>query len=198
MSKTYYVKRVDNNNDELYHWKYIKREKKPNGKWRYYYDKDALKKDLKDKFNSIYNDPNNIYDMDSSNYDEKMKQLANSKEWQDIVKRRDPEYVRTTPDGKTKYLIDDYLVKKKHPTLDVIDDLGAGRKISLNKIDTKTLVAGGKDYIKSAQHLLGLAAMALTEKFKFQQGTYKKEQKALADKIDSGSTFVSQFLKQFR
>ena len=26
--------------DELYHWKYIKREKQPNGKWRYFYKDD--------------------------------------------------------------------------------------------------------------------------------------------------------------
>lgn len=32
-------------NKDLTHWKYIKREKK-NGKWRYYYDKDTVKKDL--------------------------------------------------------------------------------------------------------------------------------------------------------
>lgn len=31
--------------DELYHWKYIKKVKK-NGKWRYYYDMDELKDDL--------------------------------------------------------------------------------------------------------------------------------------------------------
>lgn len=31
--------------DELYHWKYIKKVKK-NGKWRYYYDKEQLKDDL--------------------------------------------------------------------------------------------------------------------------------------------------------
>lgn len=32
--------------DELYHWKYVKRVKK-NGKWKYYYDWDELKKDTK-------------------------------------------------------------------------------------------------------------------------------------------------------
>lgn len=37
--------------DELYHWKYIKREKRPNGKWRYYYDKKQLKQDAKDFWN---------------------------------------------------------------------------------------------------------------------------------------------------
>ena len=33
--------------DELYHWKYIKREKQANGKWKYYYDTDQLKNDVK-------------------------------------------------------------------------------------------------------------------------------------------------------
>ena len=34
--------------DVLMHWKYIKRVKK-NGKWRYYYDEESLKRDIKDK-----------------------------------------------------------------------------------------------------------------------------------------------------
>ena len=32
---------VDIDEGELRHWKYIKREKLPNGKWRYYYDMEA-------------------------------------------------------------------------------------------------------------------------------------------------------------
>lgn len=39
--------------DELYHWKYVKREKQANGKWRYYYDTDELKSDVK----AFVNDP---------------------------------------------------------------------------------------------------------------------------------------------
>lgn len=38
--------------DELMHWKYIKREK-IKGKWRYYYDYKSLKKDIKSTLNSI-------------------------------------------------------------------------------------------------------------------------------------------------
>lgn len=34
----------------LMHWKYIKKVKRPNGKWRYYYDRKALKKDMLSKF----------------------------------------------------------------------------------------------------------------------------------------------------
>lgn len=37
--KYYYVSK----NDELKHWKYIKKVRGKNGKWRYYYDADQLK-----------------------------------------------------------------------------------------------------------------------------------------------------------
>lgn len=33
---------IDLNEDEICHWKYIKREKLPNGKYRYYYDQSEL------------------------------------------------------------------------------------------------------------------------------------------------------------
>lgn len=46
MSKTYVaVQRTGQKDNELTHWKYIKKVKK-NGKWRYYYDKDSLKRDV--------------------------------------------------------------------------------------------------------------------------------------------------------
>lgn len=46
MNKTYYATVVrTGNKNELVHWKYVKKVKK-NGKWRYYYDTDALKKDI--------------------------------------------------------------------------------------------------------------------------------------------------------
>lgn len=40
---------IDLDEDEIMHWKYIKREK-VNGKWRYYYDKDEMKNDVKGFF----------------------------------------------------------------------------------------------------------------------------------------------------
>ena len=43
---------VEVENDELMHWKYIKK-KKVNGKWRYWYDYDSLKKDVKSVFNNV-------------------------------------------------------------------------------------------------------------------------------------------------
>lgn len=173
MERCYAIRR-SNSSNELTHWKYIKKVR-VNGRWRYYYDKESLKADVKNKLDSIYNDPTNMYDVSGSNYDKKLREIANSKEWQDIVRRQDPEYVRKNADGTTTYLIDDYLVKKKHPELDIIDDLGSGRKISLNEINAQTLIAGGKDYIKSAQQVLGIAARVLTEKFKLSQGSYNKQ-----------------------
>lgn len=182
--------------NDIYHFKYIKKEKK-NGKWRYYYDKDVLSKEIKKKFDSVYNDPNNIYDVSASNYDKRMKQIEQSKEWQDIVRRKDPEYVRKNKDGTTTYLMDDYLVKKKHPELDAIDDIGAGRKISINKVTTKSLIAGGKDYVKTVQTVIGLAARVLTEKIKYQQGTYKDEQDTISRNVNQGIRFVSALSKYY-
>lgn len=168
---------------DLTHWKYIKRVKK-NGKWRYYYDKRK-----------------NMYDVSSRDYDTKMKQIAKSKEWQDIVSRNDPEYVKTLEDGSKKYLIDDYLVKKKHPELDVISDLGAGRKVSLNEMNVGTFIAGAKDYIKSAQQMIGVVSTALTEKFKLQQGSYDKQinssTKQVNDTINKGANFVSLLFQSY-
>ena len=40
--------------EDIEHWKYIKREKK-NGKWRYYYDEDRAKSDVKDKQKAYWN-----------------------------------------------------------------------------------------------------------------------------------------------
>lgn len=52
---------IDLDEGELMHWKYIKREKLPNGKWRYYYDKDALKNDVKAATNSVRNKFSSIF-----------------------------------------------------------------------------------------------------------------------------------------
>ena len=49
MDKYYSV--IRSNSDDLEHrnFKYVKRVKGKNGKWRYYYDTASLKKDIKDK-----------------------------------------------------------------------------------------------------------------------------------------------------
>ena len=128
-----------------------------------------------DKVEKAFNDPDNIYDIAFWNYEQKIKDVENSKEWQDIVKRKDPEYVRKNADGTTSYLLDDYLVKKKHPGLDVIDDLFNGRKVTVNEVDAQTFVAGTKDYIS----LGGAAAVGISEVLKAlvkaYQGSYNDD-----------------------
>lgn len=44
---------IDLDEGELLHWKYIKKKKLPNGKWRYYYDFDSLKKDVKSTISDL-------------------------------------------------------------------------------------------------------------------------------------------------
>lgn len=53
------VSYIDLAEGELMHWKYIKRVKLPNGKWRYYYDADSLKNDAR---NAIGINQKNAYE----------------------------------------------------------------------------------------------------------------------------------------
>ena len=133
----------------------------------------------------------NIYETGSHNIDAKKKEIEKTAEWQKIVKEENPEYVKKNADGSKEYLIDDYLVKKKHPTLDVIDDLGNGREISVNRIDADALAAGAKDYVDSAVQMLGLVSYGLKTKFKLSQGSYKEELKAASETIENGAKYCN-------
>jgi hypothetical protein len=44
LARDYNIAYIDLDEGELMHWKYIKRVKLPNGKWRYYYDQSELDK----------------------------------------------------------------------------------------------------------------------------------------------------------
>ena len=133
----------------------------------------------------------NIYETGSHNIDAKKKEIEKTAEWQKIVKEENPEYVKKNADGSKEYLIDDYLVKKKHPTLDVIDDLGNGREISVNQIDADALAAGAKDYVDTAVQMLGLISYGLKTKFKLSQGSYKEELKAASETIENGAKYCN-------
>lgn len=133
----------------------------------------------------------NIYETGSHNIDAKKKEIEKTAEWQKIVKEENPEYVKKNADGSKEYLIDDYLVKKKHPTLDAIDDLGNGREISVNQIDADALAAGAKDYVDTAVQMLGLVSYGLKTKFKLSQGSYKEELKAASETIENGAKYCN-------
>lgn len=174
----YAIKRTSEK-DELTHWKYIKKVKTKNGKWRYIYDKSA-----------------NIYDVTEDDYDEKIKQIENTEEWKSIVARNDPEYVRTNKDGKKEYLIDDYLVNKKHPELNALNDIANGRKPKIHKIEKGAVIGGANDYLRTVQQVAIIGSSFLREKFKVQQGSYKDEIKKSKKKINRGIDFVSAVLKE--
>lgn len=148
--------------------------------------------------NKIYSDPNNMYYMNSNTYNEKMAKVKESKEWKDIVAKQDPEYIKKNEDGTTTYLIDDYVVKKKHPVLDIASDVAAGRKVDINEITKDSTVAALRDYAVGAINVgmiaVGVVTTALTEKFKFQQGTYNDEVKALTTTITNGSKYAKQMV----
>ena len=138
----------------------------------------------------------NIYETGSHNIDSKKKEIEKTAEWQKIVKEENPEYVKKNADGSKEYLIDDYLVKKKHPTLDAIDDLGNGREISVNQIDADALAAGAKDYVDTTVQMLGLVSYGLKTKFKLSQGSYKEELKAASETIENGAKYCNDIYEE--
>ena len=74
MIKTYVaVQRTGQQKNELTHWKYIKRERGKNGKWKYYYDKDSLRTDINNTANKIKETGSKIEDnvKDKLGYDER-------------------------------------------------------------------------------------------------------------------------------
>lgn len=136
-------------------------------------------KKLEEEYNKL--DKNNKYMTDDYNYDKKIAQVKQTKEWKDIVRRKDPEYVYKDKNGKTVYDVDAYLAKKKHPVLDAMDDIVMGRKVTLNKVEKESAVAGVADYAKTYVTMAAIGTKFLLEKFKFSQGSYKEEKQAAID-----------------
>lgn len=113
--------------DELMHWKYIKKEK-VKGKWRYYYDYKSLKKDVKSTLNSIGKKTNKLVGSGRktlSKYVNKPvkstvgKVTSGAKNIINSVKKRVFKYIAKVPTGDTyRYFYSDeayqrYLKGKK-------------------------------------------------------------------------------------
>lgn len=133
---------------------------------------------------------NNKYIVNRNNREEKIAEIEKTKEWQDIVKRQDPEYVKKDSEGNVKYLIDDYIVKKKHPELDLLDDIANGRNLTLNEVTVETFSAAAADYARTGAMVLGIVSQALLTKFKFSQGSYQEQEQELARLVTNGSNYV--------
>lgn len=153
----------------------------------------------KEIINKLYDDPNNKYDIHSENYDKKMAQVKETKEWQDIVARSDPEYVKKNADGTVSYLIDDYVVDKKHPLLDMVGDVAAGRDVDINEITKESTIAGLKEhafgYLRTGAMAAGIISTVLTEKFKLSQGTYDDDIERLTKTVADGADYTKSLLE---
>ena len=144
--------------------------------------------------NKLYDDKNNVFDINRYNYNDKIKKVAETDEWKAIVARQDPEYVRKNADGTTSYLIDDYVAKKKMPIIDVLDDIISERPITVNKIEKDAIVAGIKAKFFGTLSIgmigVGVVTKALLAKSKFQQGSYDDEIKRTVDNVSAGKEYV--------
>ena len=142
----------------------------------------------------VYDDPDNIYNITKGSYNEKIEKVKQTDEWKKIVASNDPEYVKTKSDGSKQYLIDEYVVKKKHPVLDIVSDVAADRKITVNEITRESTIAGLKENAFSAittgMMVADIAAKVLTEKFKLKQGSYDEEINAFVNTVNAGSSYV--------
>lgn len=93
--------------DELMHWKYIKR-KKVNGKWRYWYDVDSLKKDVKSTVNKISKKTRKIVSSGKKSIS-KYTKTAVSKISTEVnklsasIKKNTHKYIAKVPTGDNEY-----------------------------------------------------------------------------------------------
>lgn len=192
--------------------KYIDKYKSKLGNWVYIY-KEKAKNTVKaapkkitstlnkayNKFNETYDKAfkNNVYTTNQWNYDSKVEKVKKTKEWQDIVKSKNPEYVKKDKNGNYVYDIDSYMVKKKHPVIDIIDDMINNRPLSINDVSVDTILAGADDYLQAGMAYVGVRAKALETAFKYRQGSYKDEQASIEDTIRNGAKLVNKLAEAY-
>lgn len=171
--------------------KYIWKEK-IKGKWRYYY------KRTKDLLTGVNNPYDNI---NSRTYDQKKQEIMNTKEWRDITKDPNSEYLRVDANGNKYYDIDQYMVDKKHPVIDALTDYGYNRPINIQQQSAETFVAGLKDYVemgrRTIENVMTIGVGLLTFKLKNQHGSYDAQKRELKQKINNGIQFVNDLIDTY-
>lgn len=144
---------------------------------------------------------NNKYSMNQWNYDRKVKEVEKEPEWQEIKAKKNPEYCKKVTDENGnqtwKYDIDNYIMKKKHPVLDIMDDVINGRDLSINNIGLDTLLAGAEDYLQAGIAYVGLRATILSTLIKYRQGSYGDQQEQLEQTIQNGAKVVNELATSY-
>ena len=141
--------------DELMHWKYIKREK-VNGKWRYWYDYKSLKNDVKSALNKLTTKTNKFVSSGKKTLQKYKKTSIKStikkvsdgvKDFVESVKKRVFKYVAKVPtdNGTYRYFYSDeayqaYL-KGKNTADKLLDKNLNQTAVDTAKANAKTIVA---------------------------------------------------------
>ena len=152
-----------------------------------------------DKINKTYSkiSKNNPYMMNKFNYNKKKELVQKTKEWQDIVKSKNPEYVKKDKDGNTVYDIDNYIMKKKHVVLDILDYVANGREITTNAITPESIIAGADDYVQAGVCYVALRAKILAEAFKYRQGSYNDKEEEIEKLVSNGYKMANQLVEEY-
>lgn len=142
--------------DELMHWKYIKKEK-VKGKWKYYYDYKSLKKDVKSTLNSIGKRTNKLVGSGKktlSKYVNKpvkstiSKVTSGTKNVIDSVKKRVFKYIAKVPIGDTyRYFYSDEAYQAYLKGKNAVDK-SLNKKLNVTPSDTAK--ANAKGFVSQA------------------------------------------------
>ena len=141
---------VDLDEGELAHFKYIKREKLPNGKWRYYYDAEQMKTDFKDSTGIT---ARNKYKEAEKTLDTSKKALSETLKYRDTIEKsyanRTEEYANAGVDPNklneaarkaavAKQALDKYRLDSKHNPFDAANTYKhVGLTLTYNALDKK-------------------------------------------------------------
>lgn len=101
----YFVEKPKSEKD-LQHWKYIKKVRKPNGKFRYYYEHDELVEDVKEKVKETVDNVKDKIGFDEKERYKKAESEAKSlaEEAEKVYKEGDAMYKEYMEDGSLSML----------------------------------------------------------------------------------------------
>lgn len=146
----------ETSDDELMHWKYVKKEK-VKGKWKYYYDYKSLKKDVKSTLKKIGTKSNKLVSSGKktlSKYVNKpvkntaSKVTSGTKSIGDSIKKRIFKYIAKVPTGDTyRYF---YSKEAYQAYLKGKNAVDKAMNVKLNVTPSDTAKANAKSFVSQA------------------------------------------------